>query len=113
VLFAAVAAFVLWPRGETFVPPPIAIPTAPPPPTPEPGPHPPPPEPEPEQPKAVPSKMGWAELSSTPAVNVFVKGKSMGRTPLKLALPPGKHAVRLAEAGIEKTLQLVIRAGAT
>jgi serine/threonine-protein kinase len=73
------------------------------------------PEPESESPKAPKGGGGWLELSANPAVSVYVKGKAVGRTPVKVPLPSGKQTVRLVDsgAGIEKTLPVVIRAGAT
>ncbi len=73
-------------------------------------------EPEPEAaPVAETSKSsGWLELNATPPVNVAVKGKAVGRTPLKLALPAGRYPVRLTDPnGLDKSLTVVIRAGAT
>jgi serine/threonine-protein kinase len=99
------------------VPPPVVV-VAPPAPPPEPEKVPvPEPEAEPEpQPKTPAAKGGgWLELATTPPVNVYVKGRSLGRTPMKVPLPAGKVSVRLADAaaGIERTLPLVIRSGNT
>jgi serine/threonine-protein kinase len=58
---------------------------------------------------------GWLEITSTPAVAITVKGRPLGRTPVKASLPPGKYTVRATDpsAGIDKSLSVVIRPGGT
>ena len=61
---------------------------------PEPAPDPPPPAPAPEPPTGVVS------ISSVPYLaEVFVDGESMGYTPAKVKLVPGKHSFRCEKAG--------------
>ncbi|MBZ5666729.1 MAG: PEGA domain-containing protein [Acidobacteriia bacterium] len=72
------------------------------------------PEPAP-QPPPVPSapSTGTVTVRSTPFLSeVFVDGDSMGYTPAKIALAPGKHSVRVEKAGYRPwTKEMTITVG--
>ena len=74
-------------------------------PAPEPAPPSPPPAPEPPS--------GLVSISSVPYLaEVFVDGESMGYTPAKLKLAPGKHSFRCEKAGYKPwTKDITITAG--
>ena len=74
---------------------------------PTPAPEPPPPPPAPEPPT------GLVSISSVPYLaEVFVDGESMGYTPAKLKLAPGKHSFRCEKAGYKPwTKDITITAG--
>jgi hypothetical protein len=57
--------------------------------------------------------MGTVQVRSTPYLSeVFVDGDSMGYTPAKVSLPPGKHSFRVEKAGYKAwTKEIVITAG--
>ena len=73
---------------------------------PEPAPQAPPPPP-------APPTTGTVSVRSTPYLSeVFVDGDSMGYTPAKIALPPGKHAFRVEKQGYKAwTKEIVITVG--
>jgi hypothetical protein len=51
-------------------------------------------------PVALPATMGVVNVRSTPYLSeVFVDGDSMGYTPAKVSLPPGKHSFRVEKSG--------------
>ena len=56
---------------------------------------------------------GWVSVHSTPYLaEIFVDGESMGYTPAKIALPPGKHMFRMEKAGYRAwTKKMTITAG--
>jgi len=59
-------------------------------------------------------EMGWLRFDSTPSTEVFIKGRLVGRTPIRdLALEPGRYELKLInnEAGISKTFSVRIRKG--
>ncbi len=63
---------------------------------------------------AVPVKLGHLELRIRPFALVFLDGKPMGQTPLPpLALPVGKHRLRLVNDDLAKNIEqdIVVRAG--
>ncbi len=64
-------------------------------------------------PVALPPTMGTVQVRSTPYLSeVFVDGDSMGYTPAKVSLPPGKHAFRVEKAGYKAwTKEIVITVG--
>ena len=70
----------------------------------EPGPPPPPPE---------PANVGTVTVRSTPYLSeVFVDGDSMGYTPAKINLPPGKHTFRVEKPGYKPwTKEMTITVG--
>jgi hypothetical protein len=63
-------------------------------------------------PASAPSNAGTVTVRSTPYLSeVFVDGESMGYTPAKISLPPGKHTFRVEKAGYKpwmKELTLTI-----
>jgi len=73
--------------------------------TPEPAPAPPPPPPAP--------LTGTVTVRSTPFLSeVFVDGDSMGYTPAKIALGPGKHSFRVAKPGYKAwTKEMTVTVG--
>jgi hypothetical protein len=64
-------------------------------------------------PVAAPPTMGLVNVRSTPYLSeVFVDGDSMGYTPAKVSLPPGKHSFRVEKAGYKPwTKEIVITVG--
>jgi hypothetical protein len=70
------------------------------------------PAPQPAPPPAAPST-GSVNVRSTPYLSeVFVDGDSMGYTPAKIALAPGKHTFRVEKPGYKPwTKELMITAG--
>ena len=64
-------------------------------------------------PVALPPTMGTVQVRSTPYLSeVFVDGDSMGYTPAKVSLPPGKHAFRVEKAGYKAwTKEIMITVG--
>jgi len=64
-------------------------------------------------PAALPPTMGLVNVRSTPYLSeVFVDGDSMGYTPAKVNLPPGKHSFRVEKAGYKAwTKEIVITVG--
>jgi hypothetical protein len=64
-------------------------------------------------PAALPPTMGTVQVRSTPYLSeVFVDGDSMGYTPAKVSLPPGKHAFRVEKAGYKAwTKEIMITVG--
>jgi PEGA domain len=67
----------------------------------------------PPAPAALPPTMGTVQVRSTPYLSeVFVDGDSMGYTPAKVSLPPGKHAFRVEKAGYKAwTKEIMITVG--
>jgi hypothetical protein len=67
----------------------------------------------PPAPVALPPTMGTVQVRSTPYLSeVFVDGDSMGYTPAKVSLPPGKHAFRVEKAGYKAwTKEIMITVG--
>jgi hypothetical protein len=58
------------------------------------------PEAAPQTPPTTAAATGTVNMRSTPYLSeVFVDGESMGYTPAKIALPPGKHTFRVEKAG--------------
>jgi hypothetical protein len=58
------------------------------------------PEPAPPPPPPPPPATGTVTVRSTPYLSeVFVDGDSMGYTPAKIALGPGKHSFRVEKPG--------------
>jgi len=58
------------------------------------------PEAAPATPAPPPASTGTVTVRSVPFLSeVFVEGASMGYTPAKIALPPGKHVFRVEKAG--------------
>jgi serine/threonine-protein kinase len=55
-----------------------------------------PPEPEPEQPRAAPARP-TLEVVTTPQLQVFIDGRRVGRTPVKVPVSVGAHRVTLAD----------------
>ena len=57
--------------------------------------------------------MGLVNVRSTPYLSeVFVDGESMGYTPAKVNLPPGKHSFRVEKAGYKAwTKEITITVG--
>jgi serine/threonine-protein kinase len=53
------------------------------------------------------------ELFVTPEVDVSLKGRALGRTPLTVALPPGRHTLKLnnEEMGIRTARMIDVRLG--
>ena len=68
---------------------------------------------EPAQPAAPESPTGTVSVSSVPYLaEVFVDGESMGYTPAKLKLAPGKHSFRCEKAGYKPwTKDISVTAG--
>jgi hypothetical protein len=64
-------------------------------------------------PVAAPPTMGLVNVRSTPYLSeVFVDGDSMGYTPAKVSLPPGKHSFRVEKPGYKAwTKEIVITVG--
>lgn len=64
-------------------------------------------------PAPLPPTMGTVNVRSTPYLSeVFVDGDSMGYTPAKVSLPPGKHAFRVEKPGYKPwTKEIVITIG--
>jgi hypothetical protein len=64
-------------------------------------------------PVALPPTTGLVNVRSTPYLSeVFVDGDSMGYTPAKVSLPPGKHSFRVEKAGYKAwTKEIVITVG--
>jgi hypothetical protein len=64
-------------------------------------------------PVALPPSMGLVNVRSTPYLSeVFVDGDSMGYTPAKVSLPPGKHSFRVEKAGYKPwTKEITITVG--
>ena len=64
-------------------------------------------------PVALPPTMGTVQVRSTPYLSeVFVDGDSMGYTPAKVNLPPGKHSFRVEKAGYKAwTKEITITVG--
>jgi hypothetical protein len=62
---------------------------------------------------ALPPTMGVVNVRSTPYLSeVFVNGDSMGYTPAKVSLPPGKHTFRVEKAGYKVwTKEITITVG--
>ena len=56
---------------------------------------------------------GTVNVRSTPYLSeVFVDGESMGYTPAKIALPPGKHTIRIEKAGYKPwTKEMTVTVG--
>jgi hypothetical protein len=77
---------------------------------PEPGPQPAPPPPQQPPPEPV---TGTVTISSMPYLaEVFVDGESMGYTPAKLNLPPGKHSFRCEKSGYKPwTKEITVTTG--
>jgi hypothetical protein len=72
------------------------------------------PEPAPQAPPPPPaSPTETVNVRSTPYLSeVFVDGNSMGYTPAKIALPPGKHTFRVEKPGYKTwTKEMTITAG--
>jgi hypothetical protein len=68
---------------------------------------------EPASPPPAPPTTGTVNVRSTPYLSeVFVDGDSMGYTPAKIALPPGKHTFRVEKPGFKPwTKELTITIG--
>jgi hypothetical protein len=64
-------------------------------------------------PVALPPTTGTVNVRSTPYLSeVFVDGDSMGYTPAKVSLPPGKHSFRVEKAGYKVwTKEIMITVG--
>jgi len=71
------------------------------------------PTPHAASPPPAPPTTGSVNVRSTPYLSeVFVDGNSMGYTPAKIALAPGKHAFRVEKAGYKAwTKEIVITVG--
>jgi len=69
--------------------------------------------PEPPQPPPQPVNVGTVTVRSTPFLSeVFVDGDSMGYTPAKINLPPGKHTFRVEKTGYAPwTKEMMITVG--
>jgi PEGA domain len=65
------------------------------------------------QPPPPPANVGSVTVRSTPYLSeVFVDGDSMGYTPAKINLAPGKHAFRVEKAGYKAwTKEMMVTAG--
>lgn len=65
------------------------------------------------QPPPQPANVGTVTVSSTPYLSeVFVDGDSMGYTPAKINLPPGKHTFRVEKSGYKAwTKEMMITVG--
>ncbi|MBZ5656726.1 MAG: PEGA domain-containing protein [Acidobacteriia bacterium] len=70
-------------------------------------------EPAPPAPSPAPLATGTVTVRSTPYLSeVFVDGESMGYTPAKIALPPGKHTFRVEKPGYKPwTKEMTITGG--
>jgi len=64
-------------------------------------------------PAPLPATMGTVNVRSTPYLSeVFVDGDSMGYTPAKVSLPPGKHSFRVEKPGYKSwTKEITITIG--
>jgi hypothetical protein len=64
-------------------------------------------------PAPLPPTMGLVNVRSLPYLSeVFVDGNSMGYTPAKVSLPPGKHAFRVEKSGYKPwTKEITITIG--
>ena len=51
--------------------------------------------------------------TSKPGVDVLISGKTVGRTPVSMVLPPGSYPVKLAGAGGERDFTVDLTRGAT
>jgi hypothetical protein len=69
--------------------------------------------PQQQQPAPLPPTTGTVNVRSTPYLSeVFVDGDSMGYTPAKVSLPPGKHAFRVEKPGYKPwTKEITITIG--
>jgi hypothetical protein len=69
--------------------------------------------PPPPAPVALPPTTGSVTVRSTPYLSeVFVDGDSMGYTPAKVSLPPGKHSFRVEKPGYKNwTKEITITVG--
>ncbi len=67
----------------------------------------------PPAPAPLPATMGSVTVRSTPYLSeVFVDGDSMGYTPAKVSLPPGKHTFRVEKSGYRAwTKEITITVG--
>jgi len=67
----------------------------------------------PPAPVALPPTTGTVNVRSTPYLSeVFVDGDSMGYTPAKVSLPPGKHSFRVEKSGYKSwTKEITITVG--
>jgi PEGA domain-containing protein len=67
----------------------------------------------PPAPVVLPATMGTVNVRSTPYLSeVFVDGDSMGYTPAKVSLPPGKHSFRVEKSGYKAwTKEIMITVG--
>ena len=67
----------------------------------------------PPAPAPLPATMGLVNVRSTPYLSeVFVDGDSMGYTPAKVSLPPGKHSFRVEKSGYKPwTKEITITVG--
>jgi hypothetical protein len=67
----------------------------------------------PPAPAPLPATMGTVNVRSTPYLSeVFVDGDSMGYTPAKVSLPPGKHSFRVEKPGYKSwTKEITITIG--
>lgn len=67
----------------------------------------------PPAPAALPATTGTVNVRSTPYLSeVFVDGDSMGYTPAKVSLPPGKHSFRVEKSGYRTwTKEITITVG--
>ena len=65
------------------------------------------------QPPPQPANVGTVTVSSTPDLSeVFVDGDSMGYTPAKINLPPGKHSFRVEKPGFKPwTKEMTVTVG--
>lgn len=72
-----------------------------------------PPANETSAPAPLPSSAGTVSVRSTPYLaEVFVDGESMGYTPAKINLPPGKHTFRIEKSGYKPwTKELTLTVG--
>ena len=63
----------------------------------------------PPAPAPLPPTTGLVNVRSTPYLSeVFVDGDSMGYTPAKVSLPPGKHAFRVEKAGYKSWTKAIV-----
>lgn len=71
------------------------------------------PEPTPPPPPPAPANVGTVTVRSTPYLSeVFVDGDSMGYTPAKINLPPGKHTFRVEKPGYKAwTKEMTVTVG--
>jgi hypothetical protein len=56
---------------------------------------------------------GRLQINSVPPARVFIDGKEVGTTPLDLALPPGRHTVKLEAGGKSHVHAVEIKEGQT